>query len=74
LQPKCSPWPGNEATDTFIIGDEGTWYITQLFKTGAVIDTMNLLVGLFDPEGLTAIGNNNQFVVANERERGSATC
>lgn len=59
----------NEATDSlFIIGDEGT-YITQLSKTGAVIDTMNLPAGLFgDPEGLTAIGNN-QFVVANERER-----
>ncbi|MFM9902538.1 MAG: SdiA-regulated domain-containing protein [Polaromonas sp.] len=59
----------NEATDSlFIIGDEGT-YITQLSKTGAVIDTMNLPAGLFgDPEGLTAIGNG-QFVVANERER-----
>ena len=59
----------NEATDSlFIIGDEGT-YITQLSKAGAVIDSMTLPAGLFaDPEGLTAIGNN-QFVVANERLR-----
>ena len=59
----------NEATDSlFIIGDEGT-YITQLSKTGAVVDTMNLPAGLFgDPEGLTSIGGG-QFVVANERER-----
>lgn len=59
----------NEATDTlFIIGDEGT-YITQLSKTGVVIDTMNLPAGLFaDPEGLTWAGGTS-FVVANERER-----
>lgn len=59
----------NEATDSlFIIGDEGT-YITQISKTGAVIDTMNLPAGLFaDPEGITAIGGG-QFVVANERLR-----
>lgn len=59
----------NEATNSlFIVGDEGS-YITQLSKTGAVIDTMALPAGLFgDPEGLTTIGGN-QFVVANERER-----
>jgi uncharacterized protein YjiK/methionine-rich copper-binding protein CopC len=59
----------NEATDSlFIVGDEGS-YITQLSKTGSVIDTMALPAGLFgDPEGLTAIGGN-RFVVANERER-----
>ncbi|MCZ2496164.1 nuclease [Xylophilus sp. Kf1] len=59
----------NEATDSlFIVGDEGS-YITQLSKTGNVIDTMALPAGLFaDPEGLTAVGNG-RFVVANERER-----
>ncbi|WPB56285.1 SdiA-regulated domain-containing protein [Xylophilus sp. GOD-11R] len=59
----------NELTDSlFIIGDEGS-YITQLSKSGAVIDTMNLPAGLFgDPEGITWAGGT-QFVVANERER-----
>ena len=59
----------NPTTDSlFIIGDEGT-YITQLSRTGTVIDTMNLPAGLFgDPEGLTWAGGN-QFVVANDRER-----
>lgn len=59
----------NAATDSlFIIGDEGT-YITQISKTGTVIDTMALPAGLFaDPEGITSIGGG-QFVVANERVR-----
>lgn len=59
----------NEATDSlFIVGDEGT-YITQLSKTGAVIDTMALPANLFaDPEGIAAIGGG-QFVVADERVR-----
>jgi uncharacterized protein YjiK/methionine-rich copper-binding protein CopC len=59
----------NEATDSlFIVGDEGT-YITQISKTGQVIDTMALPAGLFaDPEGITAIGGG-QFVVADERVR-----
>ncbi|HEY0819635.1 MAG TPA: SdiA-regulated domain-containing protein [Rhizobacter sp.] len=59
----------NEATDSlFIVGDEGT-YITQISKTGAVIDTMALPAGLFgDPEGITALGGG-EFVVADERVR-----
>ncbi|MET0350213.1 MAG: SdiA-regulated domain-containing protein [Rhizobacter sp.] len=59
----------NAATDSlFIVGDEGT-YITQISKTGQVIDTMSLPAGLFgDPEGIAAIGNG-QFVVADERLR-----
>jgi uncharacterized protein YjiK/methionine-rich copper-binding protein CopC len=59
----------NEATDSlFIVGDEGT-YITQISKTGTVIDTMALPAGLFgDPEGITALGGG-QFVVADERVR-----
>lgn len=59
----------NAATDSlFIVGDEGT-YITQISKTGQVIDTMSLPAGLFaDPEGIAAIGNG-QFVVADERVR-----
>lgn len=59
----------NEATDSlFIVGDEGS-YITQISKTGQVIDTMALPAGLFaDPEGITSIGDG-RFVVADERVR-----
>lgn len=65
----------NWDTDTlFVVGDGGT-SITQISKTGQLIDTMTLAQGsspqgteFYDPEGLTYIGNG-QFVMTEERDR-----
>ncbi len=66
----------NHDTDTlFIIGDGGR-SITQVSKTGQLIDTMTLALqtgapqgtAFYDPEGITYVGNN-QFVFTEERER-----
>lgn len=65
----------NKDTDTlFVLGDGGT-SITQVSKTGQLIDTMTLATGsspqgteFYDPEGLTYIGNG-QFVMVEERDR-----
>ncbi|MBP6030511.1 MAG: SdiA-regulated domain-containing protein [Sphingobium sp.] len=65
----------NWDTDSlFVVGDGGT-SITQISKTGQLIDTMTLAQGsspqgteFYDPEGLTYIGNG-QFVMTEERDR-----
>lgn len=65
----------NKDTDTlFVVGDGGRT-ITQVTKTGQLIDSMVLASGssaqgtyFYDPEGLTYIGNN-QFVMVEERDR-----
>lgn len=66
----------NADTDTlFIVGDNGT-AITQISKTGQLIDTMTLPADpskpqgtyFYDPEGLTAIGGG-RFVLVEERLR-----
>ena len=65
----------NWDTDTlFIVGDGGV-SITQVSKTGQLIDTMTMAQGssaqvteFYDTEGLTYIGNG-QFVMSEERDR-----
>ena len=65
----------NADTDTlFVVGDGGT-SITQVSKTGVLIDTMTLAQGtspqgtaFYDPEGLTYIGGG-KFVMTEERDR-----
>ncbi|MBY0399059.1 SdiA-regulated domain-containing protein [Myxococcota bacterium] len=65
----------NADTDTlFVLGDGGT-SITQVTKTGQLIDTMTLASGsspqgtyFYDPEGLTYVGNG-RFVMTEERYR-----
>lgn len=65
----------NWDTDTlFVVGDGGT-SISQISKTGELIDTMTLAQGsspqgteFYDPEGITYIGNG-QFVMTEERDR-----
>lgn len=65
----------NWDTDTlFIIGDGGV-SVTQVSKTGVLIDTMTLALGgspqgtaFYDPEGITYIGNG-QFVFSEERDQ-----
>lgn len=66
----------NWDTDTlFVVGDNGT-SITQLSKTGQLIDTMTLPADpsrpqgttFYDPEGLTYIGGG-RFVLVAERDR-----
>lgn len=65
----------NWDTDSlFVVGDGGT-SITQISKSGQLIDTMTLAQGsspqgteFYDPEGLTYIGNG-QFVMTEERDR-----
>jgi uncharacterized protein YjiK len=65
----------NWDTDTlFVIGDGGQ-SITQVTKTGLLIDTMTLALGsspqgteFYDPEGITYIGGG-QFVFTEERDR-----
>lgn len=65
----------NPDTDTlFVVGDGGT-SITQVSKTGALIDTMTLAPGsspqgteFYDPEGLAYIGGG-KFVMVEERTR-----
>jgi uncharacterized protein YjiK len=65
----------NRETDTlFVIGDGGT-AVTQVSKTGQLIDSMTLARGsspqggeFYDTEGLTAIGGG-EFVMTEERDR-----
>ncbi len=65
----------NWDTDTlFITGDGGT-SVTQVTKTGQLIDTMTLAPGssaqgteFFDPEGITYVGGG-KFVLVEERDR-----
>ncbi|MCW1912130.1 esterase-like activity of phytase family protein [Luteolibacter sp. GHJ8] len=65
----------NWDTDTlFIVGDGGR-SVTQVSKTGALVDTMTLASGtgpqgteFYDIEGITYIGGG-QFVMSEERER-----
>ena len=65
----------NWDTDTlFIVGDGGR-SVTQVSKTGQLIDTMNLAAGsspqgtdFYDPEGITYVGGG-QFVFSEERDR-----
>ena len=62
-------------TDTlFVVGDGGT-AVTQVSKTGALIDTMTLPPGgspqgttFYDTEGIAYIGNG-EFVMTEERDR-----
>ena len=65
----------NWDTDTLFITGDGGRAITQVSKSGALIDTMTLAVGsspqgtdFYDPEGLTYIGSG-QFVMSEERDR-----
>ena len=70
----------NWDTDSlFIIGDGGK-SITQISKTGVLIDTMTLALGVgpqgtdfYDPEGITYIGGG-QFVFTEERDRQLVKC
>ncbi|HEX5712650.1 MAG TPA: SdiA-regulated domain-containing protein, partial [Solirubrobacterales bacterium] len=65
----------NPVTDSlFIVGDGGT-SVTQVSKTGALIDTMTLAPGsspqgttFYDTEGITYVGNG-EFVMTEERDR-----
>jgi uncharacterized protein YjiK len=66
----------NADTDTlFVVGDNGT-SITQISKTGQLIDSMTLPADankpqgtyFYDPEGIAYIGGG-QFVIAEERYR-----
>ncbi len=65
----------NWDTDSlFIVGDGGK-SVTQVSKTGALIDTMTLALGsspqgtdFYDPEGVTYVGGG-QFVMSEERDR-----
>jgi uncharacterized protein YjiK len=65
----------NWDTDTlFIVGDGGV-SVTQVSKTGVLIDTMTLALGsspqgtdFYDPEGITYIGGG-QFVFSEERDQ-----
>ena len=65
----------NWDTDTlFIVGDGGR-SVTQVSKTGALIDTMTLALGsspqgtdFYDTEGIAYIGGG-QFVFSEERDR-----
>lgn len=66
----------NWDTDTLFICGDGGRAITQVSKTGALIDTMTLALNaakpqgteFYDPEGITYIGNG-EFVFTEERER-----
>ncbi len=65
----------NWDTDTLFITGDGGRAITQVSKTGQLIDTMTLALGsspqgtdFYDPEGLTYIGGA-QFVMSEERDR-----
>jgi len=66
----------NWDTDTLFICGDGGKSVTQVTKTGQLVDTMSLAlnpgnpqgVEFYDPEGITYIGNG-QFVLAEERER-----
>ena len=65
----------NWDTDTLFITADGSTSITQVSKTGQLIDTMTMAQGsspqgtdFYDTEGLTYIGNG-QFVMSEERDR-----
>jgi len=65
----------NWDTDTLFIVGDGTTSVTQVSKTGQLIDTMTLAPGsspqgteFYDSEGITYIGNG-QFVMTEERDR-----
>jgi 2',3'-cyclic-nucleotide 2'-phosphodiesterase (5'-nucleotidase family)/uncharacterized protein YjiK len=65
----------NWDTDTLFVTGDGGRAITQVSKTGQLIDTMTLALGsspqgtdFYDPEGLTYIGGG-QFVLSEERDR-----
>lgn len=65
----------NWDTDTLFIVGDGTTSVTQVSKTGQLIDTMTLAQGsspqgteFYDSEGITYIGNG-QFVMTEERDR-----
>lgn len=66
----------NWDTDSLFITCDGGRSITQVSKTGALINTMSLDLqsgapqgtAFYDPEGITYIGNN-QFVFSEERDR-----
>ncbi len=65
----------NWDTDSLFITGDGGRSITQVSKTGVLIDTMTLALGsspqgtdFYDPEGLTYIGGG-QFVMSEERDR-----
>jgi len=66
----------NWDTDSLFITCDGGRSITQVSKTGALIDTMSLDLqsgapqgtAFYDPEGITYIGNG-EFVFSEERDR-----
>jgi uncharacterized protein YjiK len=65
----------NWDTDTLFITGDGGRAVTQVTKTGQLIDTMTLAEGpspqgtdFYDPEGLTYVGNG-RFVMSEERDR-----
>ena len=65
----------NWDTDTLFVTGDGGRSITQVTKTGQLVDTMTLAPGgspqgtdFYDPEGLTYVGNG-QFVMSEERDR-----
>lgn len=66
----------NWDTDTLFICGDGGRSVTQVSKTGELIDTMSLALNpanpqgteFYDPEGITYIGNG-EFVLTEERER-----
>lgn len=66
----------NWDTGTLFICGDGGKSVTQVTKTGQLVDTMSLAlnagnpqgVEFYDPEGITYIGGG-QFVLAEERER-----
>jgi len=66
----------NWDTDTLFISCDGGRSVTQVSKTGALIDTMSLDLqsgapqgtAFYDPEGITYIGGG-QFVLSEERDQ-----
>ncbi len=65
----------NWDTDTLFITADGSTSVTQVSKTGQLIDTMTMALGgspqgteFYDTEGITYIGNG-QFVMSEERDR-----
>lgn len=65
----------NWDTDTLFITADGSTSVTQVSKTGVLIDTMTMAQGgspqgteFYDTEGITYIGNG-QFVMSEERDR-----
>jgi uncharacterized protein YjiK len=57
-----------DTNSLFVVGDGGT-NVTQVTKTGQLVDTMTFAPGVFlDPEGIAYVGNG-QFVITEERER-----